>query len=79
MEFIKKNFQPIIFLVAAIWAVEAALLLGIALVLATSFGTLRGKLAEGSRTAVGGSLLAAMNTAYWVLVIGVRVMKKAPV
>jgi len=47
----------------AIWAVEAALLLGIALVLATSFGTLRGKLAEGSRTAVGGSLLAAMNTA----------------
>ncbi|OCX97772.1 MAG: transporter, partial [Pseudomonas sp. K35] len=47
----------------AIWAVEAALLLGIALVLATSFGTLRGKLAEGSRTAVGVSLLASMSTA----------------
>ncbi|MCC6074331.1 GntP family permease [Pseudomonas sp. GCM10022188] len=49
--------------ITAIWAVEAALLLGILLVLASSFRVVRGRLAEGTRTAVGGSLLAAMNTA----------------
>ncbi|MCF6756107.1 GntP family permease [Pseudomonas balearica] len=49
--------------VTAIWAVEAALLLGILLVLASSFATLRGKLAEGTKSAVSGSLLASMNTA----------------
>ena len=47
----------------AIWAVEAALLAGILLVLVSAFRTLRGRLAEGTKTAVGGSLLAAMNTA----------------
>ncbi len=47
----------------AIWAVEGALLLGILLVLASSLGTVRDRLAEGTRTAVGGALLAAMNTA----------------
>ncbi|MBA1275859.1 GntP family permease [Stutzerimonas azotifigens] len=47
----------------AIWAVQAALLLGILLVLVSAFGTVRNKLAEGTKTAVGGSLLAAMNTA----------------
>ncbi|CAD5110416.1 GntP family permease [Zestomonas carbonaria] len=46
-----------------IWAVQAALLLGILLVLVCAFGTIRAKLAEGTRTAVGGSLLASMNTA----------------
>ncbi|NHN77189.1 GntP family permease [Azotobacter chroococcum] len=49
--------------ITAIWAVEAALLLGILLVLVSSFGVVRSRLAEGTRTAVGGSLLAAMNTA----------------
>ena len=47
----------------AIWAVEGALTLGILLVLACAFPTVRGKLAEGGKAAVGGSMLAAMNTA----------------
>ncbi|MNE45556.1 Citrate transporter [compost metagenome] len=47
----------------AIWAVEAALLVGILVVLAFGFKAIRGKLADGSRTAVGGAMLAAMNTA----------------
>ncbi|SHM49802.1 GntP family permease [Phytopseudomonas punonensis] len=47
----------------AIWAVQAALLLGIVLVLISAFGVIREKLAEGTKSAVGGSLLAAMNTA----------------
>jgi H+/gluconate symporter-like permease len=47
----------------AIWAVQAALLVGIIMVLVFGFQAIRGKLAEGSRSAVGGSLLAAMNTA----------------
>ncbi|WP_417697488.1 GntP family permease [Pseudomonas sp.] len=47
----------------AIWAVQAALLVGIVLVLLFAFSTIRSKLAEGSKSAVGGALLAAMNTA----------------
>ncbi|MDU9393507.1 GntP family permease [Pseudomonas sp. zfem002] len=47
----------------AIWAVEAALLLGILLVLVSGFKAIRSRLADGSRAAVGGALLAAMNTA----------------
>lgn len=47
----------------AIWAVEAALLLGIVLVLVSAFGAIRTRLAEGSKSAVNGALLAAMNTA----------------
>ncbi|WP_275630324.1 GntP family permease [Pseudomonas sp. 273] len=46
-----------------IWAVQAALLLGILLVLASSYRVIRSRLAEGSKTAVSGALLAAMNTA----------------
>ncbi len=49
--------------ITAIWAVEAALLSGILLVLVFGFRNIRGRLAEGSKTAVGGALLAAMNTA----------------
>jgi H+/gluconate symporter-like permease len=49
--------------ITGIWAVEAALLTGIVLVLVCSFRTVKDKLAEGTKTAVGGSLLAAMNTA----------------
>ncbi|QDD87698.1 GntP family permease [Pseudomonas oryzihabitans] len=46
-----------------IWAVEGALLAGILLVLVTGFSAIRGRLAEGSKTAVSGALLAGMNTA----------------
>ncbi|MCO4892166.1 GntP family permease [Cupriavidus sp. WGtm5] len=49
--------------VTAIWAVEGALLLGIAVVLVTAFGALRERFAEGTKGAVGGALLASMNTA----------------
>lgn len=48
---------------AAIWAVEGALLLGIATVLLFAFGRVREKFAEGSKAAVQGAMLAAMNTA----------------
>ncbi|MEK1940738.1 MAG: GntP family permease [Pseudomonas sp.] len=46
-----------------IWAVQAALLLGILLVLICGFRAIKSKLAEGTKTAVGGALLASMNTA----------------
>jgi H+/gluconate symporter-like permease len=49
--------------VVAIWAVEAALLLGILLTVATAFHRVGARFAEGSKAAVGGALLAAMNTA----------------
>jgi H+/gluconate symporter-like permease len=49
--------------VLAIWSVEAALLLGILLVLATAFRRVSQRFASGSREAVAGALLAAMNTA----------------
>ncbi len=48
---------------AAIWAVEGALLAGIACVLAFGWRSVRERFAEGSKTAVGGALLASMNTA----------------
>ncbi len=49
--------------VAAIWAVEGALLLGIATVFVFAWKTVLGKFAEGSKSAIGGALLATMNTA----------------
>ncbi|WP_035060927.1 GntP family permease [Andreprevotia chitinilytica] len=49
--------------VTAIWSVEAALLLGIVFVMLTAFKTVRGRLAEGSKAAIGGAMLAGMNTA----------------
>jgi H+/gluconate symporter-like permease len=49
--------------ITAIWAVEAALLVGILFVLVFAFTTVKSKLAEGSKGAVSGALLAAMNTA----------------
>jgi H+/gluconate symporter-like permease len=49
--------------VVAIWAVEGALLLGILLVVLTAFGRVASRFADGSKAAVGGALLAAMNTA----------------
>ena len=48
---------------AAIWAVEGALLLGIATILLTAFRPVARAFAEGSRAAVAGALLAGMNTA----------------
>ena len=49
--------------VTAIWAVEAALTLGILLVIALAWRNVRGRLAEGGKVAVNGAMLAAMNTA----------------
>ncbi|AKU22671.1 GntP family permease [Massilia sp. NR 4-1] len=49
--------------VVGIWAVEGALLLGILLVCVTAFGRIRAAFAEGTKAAVGGALLASMNTA----------------
>jgi H+/gluconate symporter-like permease len=48
---------------AAIWAVEAALLLGILSVLLLAWKPVIGGFAEGSKAAIGGALLAATNTA----------------
>jgi H+/gluconate symporter-like permease len=49
--------------VAAIWAVEGALLVGILAVLVFAFKPVSSKFAEGTKAAVAGSLLASMNTA----------------
>src|SRR5690606_40423752 len=43
--------------IAAIWAVEGALLLGIATVLLFAFRPVMASFAEGSRNAIGGALL----------------------
>jgi H+/gluconate symporter-like permease len=49
--------------VAAIWAVEGALLTGIITVLVFAFRPVSQKFADGTKAAVAGSLLASMNTA----------------
>jgi H+/gluconate symporter-like permease len=49
--------------VTAIWAVEAALLAGIVCVLLLAFKPVMSRFAIGSQAAVGGALLAAVNTA----------------
>ena len=49
--------------VAAIWAVQLALLAGILTVLAFGWRQVSARFAEGSRAAVAGALLASMNTA----------------
>ena len=49
--------------VAAIWAVEGALLLGILATVILGWRNLAPRFAEGSKAAVAGSLLAGMNTA----------------
>lgn len=48
---------------AAIWSVEAALLLGIFTVLVFSWKQVTERFAEGSKAAVSGALLASLNTA----------------
>jgi H+/gluconate symporter-like permease len=49
--------------VAALWAVEGALLLGIATILLFAFAQVARRFADGAKAAVGGALLAGMNTA----------------
>ncbi len=49
--------------IAAIWAVEGALLLGIASVLLLAWKAVSRGFAEGSKSATSGALLASMNTA----------------
>ncbi|MCF3439820.1 GntP family permease, partial [Escherichia coli] len=49
--------------ITAIWAVEAALIAGILVVVIFGYRNMHGRLAEGSRKAVSGAILAAMNTA----------------
>jgi H+/gluconate symporter-like permease len=49
--------------VAAIWAVEGALLLGILSVLALAWKPVVASFADGTKAAIGGALLASMNTA----------------
>jgi len=49
--------------VAAIWAVEGALILGILTVFAFAWRPVLAKFADGSKAAVAGSLLASLNTA----------------
>jgi H+/gluconate symporter-like permease len=49
--------------VAAIWAVEGALVLGILTVFAFAWRPVLAKFADGSKAAVAGALLASMNTA----------------
>ncbi|HFZ2457302.1 TPA: GntP family permease [Klebsiella aerogenes] len=47
----------------AIWAVMAALLCGIITIFLFAGRSLKGRLADGSKVAVGGAMLAALNTA----------------
>ena len=49
--------------VVGVWAVEGALVLGILSVVVLAFPAIRDRFADGSKTAIAGSLLAAMNTA----------------
>ncbi len=49
--------------VAAIWAVEGALLVGILTVLAFAWRPVMASFADGTKNAIGGALLASMNTA----------------
>jgi H+/gluconate symporter-like permease len=49
--------------VSAIWAVQGALLVGILTVLVFAWKPVMASFAEGSKSAIGGALLAAMNTA----------------
>ncbi|MTJ83040.1 MAG: GntP family permease [Telmatospirillum sp.] len=58
----KPIVQPVSRMVG-IWAVEAALLVGILMVVLFAWNTIRAKFAEGSRSAIAGALLASLNTA----------------
>ena len=56
-----SNATPTV--VAATWAVEGALLLGILTVFAFAWRPVLPKFADGSKVAIAGALLAALNTA----------------
>ncbi|MBV7538305.1 GntP family permease [Duganella sp. sic0402] len=56
---VSLTIKPVI----GIWAVEGALLLGILLTIVTAFTRIKNAFADGTKAAVGGALLAAMNTA----------------
>jgi len=49
--------------VLGVWSVEAALSIAILFVCITAFKTINTKFADGSKAAIGGALLATMNTA----------------
>ncbi|MGQ3674136.1 GntP family permease [Xanthobacter sp. TB0139] len=49
--------------VVGIWAVEGALVAGILFILVTAWSTIAHKVAEGSKQAVSGAMLAGINTA----------------
>jgi H+/gluconate symporter-like permease len=49
--------------IAAIWAVQGALLVGILCVIAFAWRTVIASFAEGTKSAINGALLASMNTA----------------
>ena len=49
--------------IAAIWAVIGALIVGILSVVVTSFKTISGRFADGTKLAIAGALLATLNTA----------------
>jgi H+/gluconate symporter-like permease len=49
--------------VAAIWAVECALVLGILTVVIFAFKPIKERFADGTKTAIAGALLSVMNTA----------------
>jgi H+/gluconate symporter-like permease len=49
--------------IAAIWAVQGALLVGILTVIAFAWKPVMTSFAEGTKSAIGGALLASMNTA----------------
>jgi H+/gluconate symporter-like permease len=48
--------------VTAIWALEGALLTGVLLVVLLAFNRIRARFADGTKAAVGGALLATLNT-----------------
>lgn len=49
--------------VVGIWAVQGALLLGIIFIAITAWPTIKERVAEGSKSAVAGAMLAGLNTA----------------
>lgn len=58
--------KPIVIQVAkvmGIWAVEGALLLGIIFIIVTAWKPIKETIAEGSKSAVAGAMLAGLNTA----------------
>jgi H+/gluconate symporter-like permease len=63
MNSITKPFVVKVASSLGVWAVEVSLLVAILMVCAIAFRTLKDKFASGSYTAIGGAMLATMNTA----------------